>query len=159
EIFDVQRRWFTEVVDKNTLIELATRHGVNAPGSSGTLSLSAAQVSNIVGGVFPGKIRLVFRVKTNRGSDDEGGGFSSGGRGAAIIDDVNVSGATSGSLLSNGFEAAGDINDDPAVLATAAWKSTGKPPQAWFHIHNIQGTTPYATPAPFTDPCGAVNAQ
>ena len=157
EIFDVQRRWFSEVVDKNNYVQLLSAHGV-VTANTPSFSLSAAQVNTIVGGVFPGKVRLVFRVKTNRGNDDETGGFSSGGAGAAIIDNVSVTGSVSGSLLSNGFEGASDIDNNPATAATAAWKSTGKPPAAWFHIHNIQGTTPYATTAPFTDPCGVVNA-
>ena len=114
EIFDVQRRWFTEVVDKTNYIQELSAHGVNGT-TAGSFSLTAAQVSTIVGGVFPGKVRLVFRVKTNRGNDDETGGFSSGGSGAAIIDNVVVTGSVSGSLLNNGFEAAGDVDNNPAV--------------------------------------------
>ena len=51
---------------------------------AGKLGLSAAG----------GTVRLVFRIKTNRGFDDEDFGFaqsySSQTRGAAIIDDVSV---------------------------------------------------------------------
>jgi hypothetical protein len=158
EIYDPQRRWFSEVVDIANYVQLRSVHGVNAAASSGVIALSATQVNTIVG-TYPGKVRLVFRVKTNRGSDDEAGGFSSNGRGAAIVDAVSVSGTTSGSLLSDGFEGVnGGIDNSPGTLASAAWKSTGKPPQPWFHVHNIQGTSPYPTPAPFLDPCGAVTS-
>src|SRR5262249_49762221 len=100
EIFDPQRPWITEVVDKNNYRQLASKHGINAVAPL-AFSLSPAQVSTLVGGVFPGKVRLVFRVKTNRGYDDESSGelgFSSGGSGAAIVDDVIIGGTTSGTL-------------------------------------------------------------
>jgi len=156
-----------KVVTKKDAAVVSVSYKLNGAPRSAVLTLRQDKETtavvfhgwHIVGGVFPGKVRLVFRVKTNRGNDDETGGFSSGGAGAAIIDNVVVTGAVSGSLLNNGFEAAGDIDNNPATPATSAWKSTGKPPQAWFHIHNIQGTTPYATAAPFTDPCGAITAQ
>ena len=166
EIFDPQRRWFSEVVDINNYLQLASKHGVIATTNSGALSVPLATVNTITGGVYPGKIRLVFRVKTNRGWDDENTGsdaFSSGGAGAAIFDNVAVTGSTSGSIFTENFEGTnGGVDNNPGTLASAAWKSTGKPPQAWFHVHNIQSAIAghpmvYATPAPFFDACGALN--
>ena len=67
-----------------------------------------------------GTVRIVFRVKTNRGFDDENGGnpsaaYDSGTRGAAIVDNVVVNGWAA----ANGdFEAANSINNDTAVDAT-----------------------------------------
>ena len=64
-------------------------------------------------------MRIVFRVKTNRGFDDENGGnpsaaYDSGTRGAAIVDNVVVNGWAA----ANGdFEAANSINNDTAVAA------------------------------------------
>jgi hypothetical protein len=38
-----------------------------------------------------------------------------------------------GATIDNEFELASDINNDPNVSATAAWKSTGKPPAIYMH--------------------------
>ena len=98
-----------------------------------------------------GKTRLVFRIKTNRGFDDEdngANGFSSGTAGAAIIDDVVVSG-TGVTGFTVGFESAGDIDNNSAT----AFHSTGKPVGNWAHVENIQ-----VSGLPFDDPCGSVDA-
>jgi len=103
-----------------------------------------------------GTVRLVFRVKTNRGFDDENGGgivpYDSGTRGAAIVDNVRVTDAA-GTLVgswpaSNGdFEAVDAIDNRTSTLPTATWKSTGKPPAAYFHTDHIADLA-------FDDPCG-----
>src|SRR5207249_6345148 len=128
------------------------RQLVSTGGSNGTpaapilanITLTQAQVNAILdadgGSGNGGRLRLVFRVKTNRGYDDENqgnapaegtnnaaGGFSSLTRGAAIVDDVSVTGGGA-TALANGFESASDINNSTGVPATTAWKSTGKPP-------------------------------
>src|SRR5258706_129595 len=99
-------------------------------------------------GAGGGKVRGVFRVKTNRGNDDEDftvSGHTSYTRGAAIIDDViaQANGA-GGNLITNGdFEAANSIDNRKAsdgFTASAAWKSTGKPPGIFPHVHTVDQT-------------------
>jgi hypothetical protein len=149
-IYDPNRRWFSEVVNTTT------------PNTTYKEILSTAGITNVSGGVtFPvavgasmisgGKTRLVFRIKTNRGFDDEdngANGFSSGTAGAAIIDDVVVSG-TGVTGFTVGFESAGDIDNNSAT----AFHSTGKPVGNWAHVENIQ-----VSGLPFDDPCGSVDA-
>src|SRR4030095_2342872 len=67
---------------------------------------------------------------------------------------VSVSGGGA-AALTTGFEVANDVNNSTGVAATLAWKSTGKPPAAWFHTHRINEP---GAPLPFDDPCGAVTA-
>ncbi|TMQ71743.1 MAG: hypothetical protein E6K80_04730 [Candidatus Eisenbacteria bacterium] len=177
-VYDLQRRWFSEVVKINTP-GTTYRQLVSTGGSNGTpaapilanITLTQAQVNAILdadgGSGNGGRLRLVFRVKTNRGYDDENngnapceelncaGGYTSLTRGAAIIDDVTCSGGGA-TALSNGFESTSDVNNSTGVPATTAWKSTGKPPGAWFHVHRINEP---GSPLPFTDPCGAITAS
>jgi hypothetical protein len=162
-VYDKQRRWFSEVLQitgPGGIIgkEIVSTAGINAP----------APVSCNVGALYPtelqaikdadgstgdgGTVRIVFRVKTNRGFDDENAGnpsssFNSGTRGAAIVDNVVVN---SWAAANGNFEAADAINNDTGVAADAAWKSTGKPPAIYFHVHSValgQGLV-------FNDPCG-----
>ncbi|HET9327115.1 MAG TPA: FlgD immunoglobulin-like domain containing protein [Candidatus Eisenbacteria bacterium] len=177
-VYDLQRRWFSEVVKINApgtsyreLVSVAGSQGTPAAPITANIVLTQAQVNSILdadgGAGNGGRLRLVFRVKTNRGSDDENqgntpnegtnnaaGGFSSLTRGAAIIDDVSVSGGGA-TALTNGFESVNDVDNNTGVAATLAWKSTGKPPGAWFHTHRINEP---GSPLPFEDPCGAVTA-
>ena len=149
DIYDVRRRWFSEVIAINQPYrELLTKSGVTAANTfSVTVPNSAIQpILNAQAGAG-GNVRVVFRVKTNRGFDDEDNfvsEFSSGTAGAAIVDDVVANAVTIGD-----FEAAGSINNSPGTPATSAWKSTGKPPQAFFHSLDLAGQ-------PFDDPCGVV---
>jgi hypothetical protein len=100
-----------------------------------------------------GVIRLAFRVKTNRGSDDEDYGqarsFSSGTRGAAIVDNVVVTQGGPNLVDFGDFENANSV--DNAALTTAAWHSTGKPPGIYIHVHTVDPGTLGA--APWNDPC------
>jgi len=164
-VYDKKRRWFSEVLrcvtgDNPGFKELASYAGINAPTSVsvdvGTLyptQLQAIKDADGAGG--GGKVRLVFRVKTNRGFDDENGGgtaaFNSGTRGAAIVDNVVVN---SWAAAEGDFEATNAINNDTAVDATNAWKSTGKPPAAYFHAHSVLPGQGLA----FNDPCGALDS-
>ncbi len=162
DIYDRQRRWFSEVLKINApgltyreVLSVAGVNGTTAAPAHFSQSFNQAVINPILDadGVAGdgGKVRLVFRVKTNRGFDDENYGnsfFSSGTAGAAILDDVAVNGATIGD-----FESAGSgIDNDPTVPATAAWKSTGKPPGAYFHAHSLGNGLPYY------DPCGPITA-
>ena len=84
------------------------------------------------------RVRLVFRVKTNRGFDDEGTAYSSGGSGAGVLDAVTYGFAATASPPGWGdFESAGSIDNALNVTPNAAWKSTGKPPGHWFHPHPL----------------------
>lgn len=162
---DPLRRWFSEVLAIDgwtpggagvgdqwpaTLIQLVSLSGT-ASGTA-SISLTNAQIQPILD-AQPGpggKVRIVFRVKTNRGWSDEDNGFNGGsslGKGAAIVDDV----VANGWAASNGdFEAVGSI--DNSVGADLAWRSTGKPVgEDYWELRDI-GTLSY------NDPCGTVGA-
>lgn len=166
DIYDAKRRWFSEVVRTNgPLIKVLGGSGFSGDPATGLPPLTLASTTTIpnagalaaiiaAGG---GKVRVVFRVKTNRGSDDEAyssSGFTSYTRGAAIIDNVVAQANGAGpNLVSNGdFESPSSINNDTGVSAQSAWKSTGKPPGVFVHVHSVD---PLAVggPAPWNDPC------
>ena len=174
EIFDQQRRWFSEILKTTNsggapgsastwkqLLSVAGTVGTTAAPTTFSTNLSASQVNAFLdadgGANNGGRMRIVFRVKTNRGFDDENagnGGFTSGGSGAAIIDDVSVSGGGA-TALTEGFEGTnGGVDNGTGVAATAAWKSTGKPPSLWFHLHSVES----GGGLPYDDPCGALTA-
>jgi len=154
QVYDKQRRWFGEVLhwdrDPNSsptnpqplyYRELLSVAGVwpahadtaNAGYVDTTFTISNAVLSPML--TKNNKIRLVFRVKTNRGFDDQSSSFSSNQRGAVVVDNVTYQ-LTGNPVVSFGdFEGASDINNDPAVSAVAAWKSTGKPPGIFHHTH------------------------
>ncbi len=163
-VYDKKRRWFSEVLQitgPGGIIgaELGSYAGDNAAGpASWTIPVGNAALQAIKdadGAGNGGKVRLVFRVKTNRGTDDENGGnaaalYSSGTRGAAIVDNVVMNGWAA---ANGNFEATNAINNDTAVDATNAWKSTGKPPAVYFHAHSV--TTGGLA---FDDPCGTLES-
>src|SRR5437899_3231980 len=74
-------------------------------------------------------------------ADERTGGrsYSSLGAGAAVVDDVRLRIGADPEQVVGDFESASDIDNDPAVSALAAWKSTGKPPPIHYHAH------PFAT--------------
>jgi hypothetical protein len=102
-----------------------------------------------------GKVRVVFRVKTNRLFDDlTANAYNSEGRGAAVIDEVVLTGgfkdvgATQPWTAADGdFESGSSVDNSIGVAATAAWKSTGKPPGIFFHSEQINNLT-------YIDLCG-----
>jgi hypothetical protein len=165
-VYDKKRRWFSEVIKLNGPGDIVGKEILSVAGEN-----AAQNVSLDFGALYPtdlqeikdadgntgdgGRVRIVFRVKTNRGFDDENAGntgsaYNSGTRGAAIVDNVVVNGWAA----SNGdFEAADAINNDTAVDATNAWKSTGKPPSAYFHAHSVLPGQGLA----FNDPCGSLD--
>ena len=169
-VYDPQRRWFSEVLRIGTAnhIQVLSAAGVNGSmAGDGTitpahatvvLSGAALQAKSIITGAG-GTVRLVFRVKTNRGSDDEDYGaarsFNSGTRGAAIIDNVTLT-QGGGNLVDFGdFESASSIDNNTGTPATSAWKSTGKPPGIYAHIHTVDPSVIGA--APWNDPCSPPN--
>lgn len=159
DVYDPQRRWFSEVVEidgysagvsnPTNLREIFSDYGINAPASSGTIVVPNSVVQGIIS-AGTGKLRLVFRVKTNRTWDDEHSTWSandpdgpgpltgdpgSGGKGAVQVDKVTYSfGLTNSPAGWGEFENEGDIDNDVAVDPSDAWKSTGKPPQSYVHV-------------------------
>jgi hypothetical protein len=169
-VFDPKRRWFSEVVRCNETgtagallyLHVAGFTGANAPQRFATTipalnaQLQAIKDADGVGG--GGKVRIVFRVKTNRGSDDEDSFFSlfnSGTRGAVRLDNVMTNASTG--LTSphawdspdGNFEAADAIDNSKDALD--AWRSTGKPPPLFFHVRNISEMI-------YSDPCGVLTS-
>ncbi|HTO89896.1 MAG TPA: hypothetical protein VMJ70_02085, partial [Candidatus Sulfotelmatobacter sp.] len=139
-VFDPQRRWLAETIRVNEpsvpYYEVFTTYGDNAAQTK--VSLTAP-----VSGTWSNKARIVFRSKTNRGFDDEGGSvagaYTSGGQGAVVIDDVEVSydgGATYTPVGGGTFENASDIDNGTGTDPLSAWKTTGKPPGAFHHVHS-----------------------
>src|SRR5206468_12082588 len=71
------------------------------------------------------KVRVVFRVKTNRGFDDQGTAYTgSRGSGAAVVDNVTYQIGGGGVVRWGEFENASDSNINPGTTAVVAWKST-----------------------------------
>jgi hypothetical protein len=160
DVYDVKRRWFSEVIAINRPYrELLSASGVraaqtfstNIAGGPGSIIQQILDAQAGAGG----KVRLVFRVKTNRSADDEDNVtslFSSGTAGAAIIDDVVVN---AWAAATGDFESATSIDNSPGVAATDAWKSTGKPPGIYYHTHHL---TEPGNALAYDDPCGAITA-
>ncbi len=178
-VYDPKRRWFSEVlrctggdVHYREVLSVAGVN-TNTPVSINVGSLYAAALADIKA-VSGNKVRIVFRVKTNRGFDDQNGtgvapftvGFNSGTRGAAIVDNVVTDGkvdadnnggtpTTTWTAADGNFEASGSIDNSKDALA--AWRSTGKPPGVYFHAHKIS-TSPGDGGLVFDDPCGGVDS-
>ncbi len=151
-VYDPQRRWFSEVLRVNEggaapYYQLLSTFGANpADTLSPALNFSAVVPSGTVNSILntsgnPGRVRLVFRVKTNQSfsdSDSRTGGFTSRGRGAAIIDDVSYAIGAGGTVTIGDFETpqqggVNSIDNRSGASATNNWKSTGKPPAIYFH--------------------------
>ena len=154
-VYDKKRRWFSEVIrcvnSDNHYKELLSAAGNNLASFSVAIPSSDAVLSDIKA-VSGNKVRIVFRVKTNRQFDDENGGntgapYSSDTRGAAIIDNVSATGQAGTGW---DFEAANSIDNNTGTDAALAWKSTGKPPPVYWHKRALAGSY-------FTDPCGDVD--
>lgn len=152
-VYDPQRRWFSEVLrlfDGAPYFEVfavAGSHPADTAGATpfANVSLSAQQV-DAIRAVSGGVVRLVFRVKTNRGSsdDDGSGGFDSATRGAALLDEVTVNGALVGDFELPEQGGPGAIDNRPAASALSHWKSTGKPPSVYAHLGNLEAGINYA---------------
>jgi hypothetical protein len=137
-IYDSQRRWFGEVVRSNEGLfkEILTKGGNNALTTASIVVPNATVTTVRAGGQI---VRLVFRVKTNHTFDDEltvALGYTSGGAGAAQVDDVTVDLGAGPTTIGN-FEALTDIDNSVGVSALTKWKSTGKPPQPYTHLHQL----------------------
>ncbi len=138
-INDPQRRWFSEVLQSvaGHYFELQSTAGTVGT-TTASYTLSHAQVLSILGS--GNRVRLVFRVKTNRGFDDENLSYTSGGVGAAIVDDVSIN-TGAGPVTIGAFETASTINNSTGVTALSAWKSTSKPPAIYPHVSPLNTLT------------------
>jgi hypothetical protein len=155
QVYDKQRRWFGEVLhwDRNPASppsapqplyykELLSVAG-NWPTSAESVSTTAYVDTSFTipnSALAPmltknNLLRLVFRVKTNRGFDDQGTAYTSNQRGAAVIDRVSYQLGANPAVTIGDFENASDIDNDPNASAVSAWKSTGKPPGIFHHTH------------------------
>ena len=159
-VFDKQRRWFDEVLKFDApYFEILGQAG-SAPADT---TLGAVSIDQTIPWADPAngnayisaiynaadnaahKVRLAFRVKTNRSySDDDyksgslvnGLGYTSDGRGAAVIDNVVVDGTT------YDFEGVnGGVDNAEGTSPSSAWKSTGKPAPSYFHPVDVTQVT------------------
>jgi hypothetical protein len=184
QVYDKQRRWFSEVIKVfgagNNYYEIFARAGNNpadttdATPSSGVITVPAAQISTILGGVN-GNVRLVFRCKTNRGfadSDTRASGYTSAGRGAVIIDDVTIN-IGAGNVVIGDFEGLeqsglhsidnrfpgtpGEADPPGSVTTLNNWRSTGKPPGEYIHVEALSNLTYNDLCGPPTSPARTCN--
>lgn len=141
-IYDTLRRWFGEVLEVSTRPRplykelLSMSDSTAAPFANATYTIPADSLAPwlAAGG---GKVRLVFRVKTNGISSDESSTFDSHTKGAAIVDDVTYDWSDNGVGIDSPagwgtFELANAV--DNRQSASTAWKSTAKPPFQTAHL-------------------------
>ncbi len=165
-VWDKQRRWFNEVLRLDApRFEILGVAGANPADTAA----AAIAVNQTIPWANPGngnayvqalyddahnpqhRVRLVFRVKTNRThSDDDymsysglvNAGFTSNGRGAVLLDDVVVDGTTFDfEATDGGVDNALDGSGNWVTPTTASWKSTGKPLPTWMHPVDVLSTT------------------
>jgi hypothetical protein len=163
-VFEPVRRWFGELIRANQAnghYELFTTYGdrppIAAPADSNGFVAQTA-IRNVTYGqlraAWGNRIRLVFRIKTNRAnetpsSDEKGsisGAYSSGYLGAAQVDEVGID-LGGGTVPLGDFESEGDIDNSPGASALDFWKTSSKPPAISFHVHALSDLT-------YEDLCG-----
>ncbi len=134
-IYDNMRRWFNEVLDKDHRLWVFSQKGNNAAGLR-TVTIDAANAAALK--AASSTLRIVFRVHTNAGTSDESSPatYTSGGMGAAQVDDVAID-IGAGAVSLGGFENASDIDNSVAGTISDTWRSTGKPPAIYFHVHQL----------------------
>jgi hypothetical protein len=148
--YDTNRRWFSEVLDYSKPVqELFAISGKYPFVAADTL------IQRGYAGAQPvsGRVRVVFRVKTNRVRADGVVGtptaFNSKD-GAAVLDQVKVDGGTT-----YGFDNLGDVTARELIpdlaLVGGAWAATGRAPDPDFHVENVAGLI-------YEDLCGAVGS-
>jgi len=155
-IFDAKRRWFGEVIRSN---EGLYKEIASIGGSNPSTTLPAVTIPGSVLGAIKaagsGNVRLVIRVKTNQAFDDEtfkAVGYSSGGVGAAIVDQVTVTKGVGAPTVIGAFDVANEIDNTVTGINTTKWRSTGKPPQPFHHIRQLNPSTGLL----YQDLCGQV---
>ncbi len=171
-VYDKQRRWFSEVLKVfgagNTYYEIFAAAGNNPTDTltvtpnSASITVPAANIAAILSPASSGNVRLVFRVKTNRGfsdSDSRASGYTSWGWGAVQIDDVTIDTGAGPVVIGNfeGAEQSGVNAIDnrfplpPGLANNDVWRSTGKPPGEYMHVENLANLT-------YNDLCGPANS-
>src|SRR5262249_31093216 len=149
--FDTNRRWFSEVLDYTKPVQEVFAYGEKMPVSGPadtTLNLPYSGITTV-----GGKVRVVFRVKTNRVRSDATTGSATGPNtkdGAAVIDDVQMDGGTTYTFDGVGWVTARSLIPDIGADG-GAWAATGRPAPSFFHIENLNTLL-------FEDLCGSVNA-
>jgi hypothetical protein len=167
-VYDPQRRWFAEVLhaDLSTsppgsplnpqptlykeLLSVAGNNPVDAAVNPFSYVITGFTIPNAALAPFlakNNKIRLVFRVKTNRGTSDETTDYSSNRAGAAVVDAVTYKIGANPTINFGDFDSPNEIDNAIGVSATDKWKSTGKPPQVQMHAHLFSSL-------PYNDVCG-----
>ena len=170
-VYDPQRRWFSEVlrIFDAPYYEIFSTSGLQpadtlsaTPTASVTIPGTYVDALRNAAGNTGNRVRLVFRVKTNRGFDDMGAAFSSLGRGAVQIDDVVVNASNIGDFEGNEQGGVNTIDNRTGASALTNWKSTGKPPAVYFHPRALADLTyndlcgPPESPARFCNIYGTV---
>ncbi|MCE9626349.1 MAG: hypothetical protein K8R56_00345, partial [Candidatus Eisenbacteria bacterium] len=173
-VYDKQRRWFSEVLKVfgagNTYYEIFRAAGNNPADTldatpSASVTIPAGNIASILSPATSGNVRLVFRVKTNRGfadSDTRNSGYTSFGYGAVLVDDVTVTVGAGAPTVIGSFEGAqqSGVNSidnrfdgaaPPGVNTVNNWRSTGKPPGEYMHVENLANLT-------YNDLCGPANS-
>ncbi len=148
DVYDPLRRWFNEVLRKGQQRWLYAAVG-NHSEAGKAVAISAAEKAALTSP--EGKLRIVFRVQTNRGFEDEDYGqnfYSSLGKGAAQVDDIMVADGSGSSPVTIGTFESGSGDLDVDNTSATAWHSTGKPPAIYFHPHQLASLT-------YEDLCGA----
>jgi len=166
DVYDPQRRWFGEVLHwdrdpgSNPLNpqplyykQLLSAAGDNpADAATNPTSYSSQTFTIPTATLAPflaknNKIRLVFRVKTNRNSADDRVDYSSNRAGAVVVDEVTYQIGANPVVPFGNFDSASEIDNSTSVSALDAWKSTGKPPTIYHHTHLFSSLT-------YADICG-----
>jgi len=171
-VYDKQRRWFSEVLKVfgagNTYYEIFAAAGNNPTDTltvtpnTASVTVPSANIAAILSPATSGNVRLVFRVKTNRGfsdSDSRSSGYTSWGWGAVQIDDVTIDTGAGPVVIGNfeGAEQSGVNAIDnrfplpPGLANNDVWRSTGKPPGEYMHVENLANLT-------YNDLCGPANS-
>ena len=166
-VYDPQRRWFAEVLHSNLdpgsppanpqplyykeLLSVAGNNPVDAATNPFSYVITGFTIPNSALAPFlsqgDNRIRLVFRVKTNRGTSDETFDYSSNRAGAAVVDAVTYKIGSNPTMEFGDFDLPTEIDNSIGVSATDAWKSTGKPPAVYMHAHLFSSL-------PYNDVCG-----
>jgi len=170
-VYDPQRRWFSEVLrvfgPGAVYHEIFQRAGNDPPDTldatpTASITVPSALVDGIRAATPDGLVRLVFRVKTNRGfadSDTRTSFYSSRGWGAVLVDDVTIDRGAGPENLGD-FESPqqGGVNAidnrfplPPGLAVTDVWRTTGKPAPTYMHLEPLSNLT-------YNDLCGTVNS-
>lgn len=148
--YDTNRRWFSEVLDltkpHQEIFAISGKRPVAGADSAVVKAFSSLQP-------VAGRVRVVFRIKTNRVRADFSTGTPTGFNskdGAALVDEVQVDGGTV-----YGFESAASLTGRSLIpdlaLDSGPWATTGKPPASPFHVADVATLV-------YEDLCGAVGA-